>query len=58
MPNHIAETAIVKDCVFGDNIQIWNFCNIYGCTIGDHSKIGSYTEIQSDVIIGENSIFF
>ena len=43
---------IIKNCKIGKNTKIWNFVNLYGCTIGAHSKIGSYVEIQNNVRIG------
>ena len=55
MPFKQADSAIVKNATIGDNSQIWEFCNIYGCTIGSNCKIGSYTEIQSDVTIGNDN---
>ena len=35
-------------------LKIGHFANIYGCTIGKQCTIGSYTEIQDNVIIGDN----
>ena len=54
MKAQIKETAIVIDCKIGAGTIIWNFANIYGCTIGEDCNIGSYTEIQNDVNIGDN----
>jgi len=50
----IAGTSIVKDCKIGKDTNIWNFCNIYGCEIGENCNIGSYVEIQKDVVVGNN----
>ena len=55
MPSFISESAIITDCNIGSDVQVWHFCNLYGCTIGDYSKVGSYTEIQSDVTVGKRS---
>jgi UDP-2-acetamido-3-amino-2,3-dideoxy-glucuronate N-acetyltransferase len=33
-------------------VKIFDFTNLYGCTIGDDSKIGTFVEIQKGVIIG------
>ena len=49
-----AETAIVNDAVIGKDTKIWHFVNVYGCTIGESCTVGSYTEIQNDVVIGNN----
>ena len=49
-----AETAILKDVEIGKDTNIWNYANVYRCKIGEGCTIGSYTEIQNDVIIGNN----
>jgi len=38
----------------GNNVKIFHpdLVNLYGCTIGDDTKIGSFVEIQKGVIIG------
>lgn len=37
----------------GEDVIIRDFVNLYDCTIGDHSRIGTFVEIQSDVAIGK-----
>ena len=49
-----AKTAILNNAKIGNNTKIWNFANIYGCEIGENCTVGSYTEIQSKVVIGNN----
>jgi acetyltransferase-like isoleucine patch superfamily enzyme len=39
---------------FGDNVVVHPFTNLYGCTIGDNTRIGSYVEIQSGAVVGAN----
>jgi len=51
----IQKNALVKDSDVGNGTQIWNFCNVYGATIGECCKVGSYTEIQNKVKIGNNT---
>lgn len=46
------ETAIVKNARIGQGTVIWEFANVYDCIIGEECKIGSYVEIQKDVLIG------
>lgn len=48
------ENRLIKNVKLGKNAQIYNFVNIYGCEIGDNTKIGSYVEIRKDVKIGKN----
>lgn len=43
---------ISADVKLGENVRIFAFVNLYGCTIGDDSKIGSFVEIQKNATIG------
>lgn len=45
--------TIVNDCVIGSDTVIWNFVNLFGCTIGDKCIISSYVEIGKGVRIGD-----
>jgi acetyltransferase-like isoleucine patch superfamily enzyme len=45
---------IASDVKIGNGVKIYDFVNLYGCTIGDNSKIGAFVEIQKNVIIGKN----
>jgi acetyltransferase-like isoleucine patch superfamily enzyme len=38
----------------GENVRIFDFVNLYGCEIGDNSKIGTFVEIQKGSRIGKN----
>ncbi|MCK4330065.1 N-acetyltransferase [candidate division WOR-3 bacterium] len=38
----------------GKNVRIYDFVNLYGCEIGDNSKIGTFVEIQKNVKVGKN----
>lgn len=44
--------VISDDVVIGEDTIVWHFTNLYGCEIGSHCKIGSYTEIGSGVKVG------
>jgi UDP-2-acetamido-3-amino-2,3-dideoxy-glucuronate N-acetyltransferase len=46
--------SIANDVKIGHNVSIFKFVNLYGCTIGDGSKIGSFVEVQKNAIIGKN----
>lgn len=46
--------VIAPDVVLGENVRIFHYVNLYGCTIGDGSKIGTFVEIQRGVTIGRN----
>jgi len=45
---------ISPDVKLGNNVKINSFVNLYGCTIGDNSKIGTFVEIQKNAIIGKH----
>jgi UDP-2-acetamido-3-amino-2,3-dideoxy-glucuronate N-acetyltransferase len=45
---------IAPDVVLGTNVRLSSFINLYGCTIGSHSMIGAFVEIQRDVHVGEH----
>ncbi|MGQ9801930.1 MAG: acyltransferase [Candidatus Saccharicenans sp.] len=45
---------IAPDVKLGQNVKIFAFVNLYGCTIGDNSKIGTFVEIQKGAVIGKN----
>lgn len=38
----------------GKNVKISKFVNLYGCKIGDNTKIGAFVEIQKGVVVGKN----
>ena len=44
---------ISDDVVLGKDVKIYAYVNLYGCSIGDESKIGTFVEIQSGAIIGK-----
>lgn len=46
---------IVSDVKLGKGVKIYDFVNLYGCEIGDYSKIGTFVEIQKGAKIGKNS---
>ena len=43
---------IAPDVKLGQGVKIYAFVNLYGCEIGDESKIGTFVEIQRGVRIG------
>ena len=43
---------IAADVKFGENVVVQDFVNLYGCEIGDGSKIGPFVEIQKGARIG------
>jgi acetyltransferase-like isoleucine patch superfamily enzyme len=48
--DHICIAADVK---LGKNVKLGKFINLYGCEIGDDTKIGAFVEIQKNAFVGE-----
>jgi acetyltransferase-like isoleucine patch superfamily enzyme len=46
---------ITDDVKIGKDVIIRDFVNLYGCTIGDNSRIGTFVEIQKNATIGRNT---
>ncbi|MEW5827594.1 MAG: acyltransferase [Chloroflexota bacterium] len=44
---------IAPDVKLGRDVRIYAFVNLYGCEIGDESKVGTFVEIQKGVRIGK-----
>lgn len=44
---------IAPDVKLGRNVRIQGFVNLYGCEIGDDTKIGTFVEVQKGARIGE-----
>ena len=47
-------SRIAPDVKLGNNVRIFAFVNLYGCSIGDNSKIGTFVEVQKNAEIGRN----
>lgn len=47
-----ATLRISPDVVLGRNVKLAGFSNLYGCEIGDGTKVGTFVEIQKGVRIG------
>lgn len=45
-------SSIADDVELGEGVAIVGFVNLYGCKIGDGTKIGPFVEIQADVTVG------
>jgi UDP-2-acetamido-3-amino-2,3-dideoxy-glucuronate N-acetyltransferase len=44
---------IAADVKLGEDVRVFDFVNLYGCSIGAKSQIGPFVEIQRGVTIGE-----
>jgi dTDP-4-amino-4,6-dideoxygalactose transaminase/acetyltransferase-like isoleucine patch superfamily enzyme len=43
----------LTDVKLGREVKLYNFLNLYGCTIGDQTSIGAFVEIQRNAMIGK-----
>ena len=46
--------CVADDVKLGENVKLAKFINLYGCTIGDHTKIGTFVEVQKNAFIGRH----
>src|SRR6266704_1214768 len=46
--------CISPDVRLGRNVKLSKFINLYGCQIGDNTKIGAFVEIQKNATVGNN----
>lgn len=44
---------ISADVKLGDGVKIYAFVNLYGCEIGDESRVGTFVEIQKGAKVGK-----
>ena len=48
------EKKNINNVKLGENVKIFDFVNLYGCSIDDNSKVGTFVEIQKNAFIGKN----
>ncbi len=46
--------CIAPDVKLGQDVRLSKFINLYGCEVGDHTKIGAFVEIQKNAKVGRN----
>ena len=52
--NEPSLARVAPDVKLGKGVKIYDFVNLYGCQVGDHSKIGAFVEIQKGAKIGRH----
>jgi acetyltransferase-like isoleucine patch superfamily enzyme len=45
---------IAPNVILGENVSLQDYINLYGCRIGDNTKIGPFVEIQKGCAVGKN----
>ncbi len=48
------EKKNINDVKLGEDVKIFDFVNLYGCSIDDGTKVGTFVEIQRGATIGKN----
>ena len=51
-PANVAPFRLIDDVEFGEEVVVHSFTNLYGCRIGDGSRVGTFVEIQRGASIG------
>ena len=53
-PANDAPFRLIDDVDFGEDVVVFSFTNLYGCRIGDGTRVGTFVEIQQGATIGSN----
>ena len=53
-PSNDAPCRLLHEVEFGEGVVVQPFTNLYGCRIGDNTRIGPFVEIQRGAAIGAN----
>jgi UDP-2-acetamido-3-amino-2,3-dideoxy-glucuronate N-acetyltransferase len=54
VPANDAAHRHLSEVEFGENVVVYPFTNLYGCSIGDNTRIGTFVEVQRGAVIGAN----
>lgn len=46
--------SVAPDVRLGQDVKLASYVNLYGCEVGDHTKIGAFVEIQKNARVGQN----
>jgi acetyltransferase-like isoleucine patch superfamily enzyme len=53
-PSNDAPYRLIDDVEFGEGVVVFSFANLYGCKIGDNTRVGTFVEIQRGAVVGAN----
>ena len=53
-PANEAPYRLLRDVDFGEGVLVQAFTNLYGCRVGDLTRVGPFVEVQSGVEIGRS----
>src|SRR6266571_8072546 len=51
-PANEAPYRLIDGVEFGEGVLVYAFANLYGCRIGDYTRVGPFVEIQRGAVIG------
>ncbi len=51
-PANDAPYRLITDVTFGEGVVVQSFTNLYGCSVGDETRIGPFVEVQRGASIG------
>ncbi|HEY6961779.1 MAG TPA: acyltransferase [Gaiellaceae bacterium] len=51
-PANEAPHRLINDVEFGEDVVVFSFTNLYGCRVGDRTRIGPFVEVQRGAVIG------
>jgi UDP-2-acetamido-3-amino-2,3-dideoxy-glucuronate N-acetyltransferase len=51
-PANEAPYRLIHDVDFGEDVRVMSFTNLYGCRIGDRTRVGPFVEIQRGAVVG------
>lgn len=46
--------SVAPDVKLGENVRLAKFVNLYGCSVGDNTRLGTFVEIQKNASVGSN----
>ena len=46
--------GVSDNVILGENVELSKYINLYGCNIGNNTKIGAFVEVQKKASIGDN----
>jgi UDP-2-acetamido-3-amino-2,3-dideoxy-glucuronate N-acetyltransferase len=52
VPANEAPHRLIDGVEFGERVVVQSFVNLYGCSIGDDTRIGTFVEIQRGAVVG------
>ena len=53
-PSQNNYVCVAPDVRLGANVKLSKFINLYGCEVGDNTKVGAFVEIQKNARVGKN----